>query len=106
MGKWTEPDSYPGTHYPDYCNGNMFALNLRTGLYLAEASTLIPIIGYDDTYLTGVIPDKCPDIKLTSLAPIGGSLMWDKVFSYCPILSFLRYSFNPIIVRGGSKDMQ
>ena len=57
-------------------------------------------------FFVGVIPERFPEIELISLSPIGGSLLWDGLFSYCPILSFLRYSFNPITVNGGSTDMQ
>ena len=46
--------SVKGTHYPDYCNGNFYAINMRTGLFLAEAATMIPSIGLHDTFLTGI----------------------------------------------------
>ena len=46
--------SFKGTHYPDYCNGNFYAINMRTGLFLAEAATMIPSIGLHDTFLTGI----------------------------------------------------
>ena len=53
-------------------------------------------------YVSGLIVESIPQINLKSLAPIGGSRLWDGLLSHCPLLSFLRYAFNPLVVSTGA----
>ena len=52
--------------------------------------------------LLGLLIQEFSNFELRSLAPVGGSTLWDGLLSYCPLLSFLRYSFNPLLVGAGS----
>ena len=73
------------------------------GLGLAEAarSTYHYFLA-EDSYITGLIVERIPHITLKSLAPLGGSWLWDGALSHCPMLSFLRYAFNPMVVSTGA----
>ena len=48
--------------------------------------------------------EAIPQMSLRSLSPIGGSAVWDGVLSHCPLLVFLRYAFNPLVVSTGAVD--
>ena len=59
-----------------------------------------------NSFFLGFVASTHPKIKLQSMSPLGGSFLWENFFGCCPVLSFLRFVFNPILTGGGSAEIQ
>ena len=57
-------------------------------------------------YVSGLIAEQIPKIHHKSLAPLGGSTMWDGIFSFCPLFGFLRFAFNPMLLGSGEVESE
>merc|ERR1711973_106636 len=107
-GKYSPSPECQGTMYPDFCFGYLYTMSQKTSLLLADVARYVPSssIGLEDYYLTGYLREEYPDIKLMSMAPVGGTFLWENFLTFCPVLSFLRVVFNPILLRSGSPELQ
>ena len=56
--------------------------------------------------VSGLIAEQIPKIHHKSLAPLGGSTMWDGIFSFCPLFGFLRFAFNPMLLGSGEVESE
>ena len=57
-------------------------------------------------YVSGLIAEQIPKIHHKSLAPLGGSTVWDGIFSFCPLFGFLRFAFNPMLLGSGEVESE
>ena len=55
-----------------------------------------------ESRVPGLVLEAIAQINLRSLSPVGGSVVWDGLLSHCPLLAFLRYAFNPLVVSTGA----
>ena len=96
-------------NYNDFCWGSLYTSSLKGALGLAVIAQDVgnvvspDKIIFEDLLITGLLRKRLPWLHLRSLTPIGGKT-WDGLLSHCPFLSFLRMTFNPLILNAGSAD--
>ena len=57
-------------------------------------------------YVSGLIAEQIPKLHRKSLAPLGGSSLWDGIISFCPLFGFLRFAFNPMLLGSGEVESE
>ena len=61
---------------------------------------------FNKHYVSGLIAEQIPKLHRKSLAPLGGSSLWDGIISFCPLFGFLRFAFNPMLLGSGEVESE